>query len=38
MGPQAGGDVEDFEIGRGVVYMANAGGAKFTEPKKPEVK
>jgi len=38
MGPQAGGDFEDFEIGRGVVYMANAGGAKFTEPKKPEVK
>ena len=38
MGPQGGGDFEDFEIGRGVVYMANAGGAKFTEPKKPEGK
>jgi cytochrome c5 len=38
MGPQGGGDFEDFEIGRGVVYMANAGGAKFTEPKKPEAK
>ncbi len=38
MGPQGGGDFEDFEIGRGVVYMANAGGAKFVEPKKPEVK
>jgi cytochrome c5 len=38
MGPQGGGDFEDFEIGRGVVYMANAGGAKFVEPKKPESK
>ena len=38
MGPQAGGDFEDFEVGRGVVYMANAGGAKFSEPKKPEGK
>ena len=38
MGPQSGGDFEDFEIGRGVVYMANAAGAKFTEPMKPEAK
>ena len=38
MGPQGGGDFEDFEIGRGVVYMANAAGAKFAEPKKPESK
>jgi len=38
MGAQGGGDFEDFEIGRGVVYMANAGGAKFAEPKKPESK
>ena len=38
MGPQSGGDFEDFEIGRAVVYMANAAGAKFTEPKKPESK
>jgi cytochrome c5 len=38
MGAQGGGDFEDFEIGRGVVYMANAGGAKFPEPKKPESK
>ncbi|WP_310610971.1 c-type cytochrome [Limnohabitans sp.] len=38
MGPQSGGDFEDFEIGRGVVYMANAAGGKFTEPKKPEAK
>lgn len=38
MGAQGGGEFEDFEIGRGVVYMANAGGAKFSEPKKPEAK
>ena len=35
MGAQGGGDFEDFEIGRAVVYMANAGGAKFAEPAKP---
>lgn len=33
MGPQGGGDFSDLEIGRAVVYMANAGGAKFAEPK-----
>jgi cytochrome c5 len=38
MGPQGGGNFEDFEIGRGVAYMANAGGAKFAEPKQPEAK
>ena len=38
MGPQGGGDFEDFEVGRGVAYMANAAGAKFAEPKKPEGK
>jgi cytochrome c5 len=38
MGPQGGGDFEDFEIGRGVVHMTNAAGAKFAEPKKPEAK
>lgn len=38
MGAQGGGDFEDFEIARAVVYMANAGGAKFDEPKKPEAK
>ncbi|MBU2408913.1 MAG: c-type cytochrome, partial [Gammaproteobacteria bacterium] len=27
MPPQGGGDFEDLEIGRAVVYMANAGGA-----------
>lgn len=35
MGPQGGGDSSDFEIARAVVYMANAGGAKFAEPKQP---
>ena len=35
MGQQGGGDFSDFEVARGVVYMANAGGAKFDEPKKP---
>jgi hypothetical protein len=25
-------------VGRGVAYMANAAGAKFAEPKKPEAK
>lgn len=38
MGPQGGGNFEDYEVGRGVAYMANAGGAKFAEPKKPEAK
>lgn len=36
MGAQGGGDFEDFEIARAVVYLANAGGAKFPEPAKPE--
>ena len=36
MGAQGGGDFDDFEIARAVVYMANAGGAKFPEPTKPE--
>ena len=35
MGAQGGGDFNDTEIGRAVVYMANAGGAKFEEPKAP---
>jgi cytochrome c5 len=34
MGAQAGGDFDDFEIARAVVYMANAGGAQFAEPVK----
>jgi cytochrome c5 len=35
MAPQAGGDHSDLEIARGVVYLANQGGAKFEEPKAP---
>jgi cytochrome c5 len=35
MGAQGGGDYEDTEIGRAVVYMTNAAGAKFAEPQKP---
>ena len=35
MGAQAGGEHDDFEIGRAVVYMANAAGAKFPEPSAP---
>ena len=35
MGAQGGGDFSDFEIGRGVVYMANKAGGKFDEPKAP---
>lgn len=38
MTPQGGGEYADFEVGRGVAYMANAGGAKFTEPKQPDSK
>lgn len=37
MGAQAGGDFEDLEIARAVVYMANAGGAKFDAPKAPAI-
>lgn len=36
MAPQSGGDLSDYEIARGVVYMVNAAGGKFEEPKKPE--
>ena len=36
MAAQGGGEQSDLEIGRAVVYMANAGGAKFAEPKAPE--
>jgi cytochrome c5 len=35
MGAQGGGEFTNFEIARAVVYMANAGGAKFPEPAKP---
>ena len=37
MPPQAGGDFEDVEIARAVVYMANSAGAKFVEPQRPAV-
>jgi cytochrome c5 len=33
MPPQAGGALSDLEVSRAVAYMANAGGAKFDEPK-----
>jgi cytochrome c5 len=33
MGAQGGGDYNDVEIGRAVVYLANQGGGKFDEPK-----
>jgi cytochrome c5 len=35
MTAQGGGAFSDYEVGRAVVYMANAGGAKFEEPKAP---
>lgn len=35
MPAQSGGDFNDVEIARAVAYMANAGGAKFAEPKAP---
>ena len=35
MPAQGGGDFEDIEIGRAVVYMANSGGAKFPVPDRP---
>lgn len=34
MGAQGGGDFDDLEIGRAVVYMANAAGAKFAVPER----
>ena len=38
MAAQGGGEFSDFEIGRAVVYMANAAGGKLADPKKPEAK
>lgn len=32
MGAQGGGDYDDIEIGRAVVYMTNAAGSKFAVP------
>jgi hypothetical protein len=36
MGSQAGGDFNDTEIARAVVYLSNSAGGKFEEPKAPE--
>lgn len=36
MPPQGGGDFQDVEIARAVVYLSNSGGGKFEEPKAPE--
>lgn len=36
MGAQGGGDFDDFEVSRAVVYMANAAGGKLAEPVKAE--
>ena len=35
MPAQSGGNFADLEVARAVVYMANAGGAKFAEPAQP---
>jgi len=35
MSAQGGGEFSDHEVTRAVVYMANAGGASFEEPKAP---
>ena len=35
MGAQGGGDYNDIEIGRAVVYLTNAAGGKFAEPASP---
>ncbi len=34
MGAQGGGDFDDVEVARAVVFMANAGGGKFAEPQR----
>jgi cytochrome c5 len=35
MPAQGGGDYTDYEVGRALVYMANAGGGKLAEPPAP---
>ncbi|MDB5744447.1 MAG: cytochrome c, class [Polaromonas sp.] len=35
MAPQGGGDFQDVEIGRAVVYLAASAGGKFAEPAVP---
>ena len=36
MAAQSGGEHNDTEIGRAVVYLTNSAGGKFAEPKAPE--
>jgi cytochrome c5 len=36
MPPQGGGEYDDVEVARALVYMANAGGANFAEPPLPK--
>lgn len=36
MSAQGGGEFSDYEVTRAVVYMANAGGANFADPKPAE--
>ncbi len=36
MGAQGGGDYNDTEIARAVVYLTNSAGSKFVEPQAPE--
>ena len=36
MGAQGGGDFEDVEIGKAVVYLTAAAGGKFAEPAAPQ--
>ena len=38
MPAQGNGAYSDVEVGRALVYMANAGGANFPEPKAPAAK
>lgn len=35
MPPQAGGEFSELEVSRAVAFLANSGGAKFTEPAAP---
>jgi hypothetical protein len=37
MGAQGGGEFEDIEVGRAVVYMTNHGGANFPVPEPAAV-
>ena len=37
MGAQGGGDYDDIEIGRAVVYLTNAAGGNFAMPAAPAV-